>query len=52
MLPEVSYGSAMISGEESILDAKARADKNMYEDKKAHKMKKALSGNSVFGKQR
>jgi len=52
LLPEASYGSALISGEESILDAKARADQNMYEDKKAHKMKKALSGNPVFVKQR
>lgn len=52
LLPEVSYGSALISKEESILDAKARADKNMYEDKKAHKLKKSQSESSVFAQQR
>ena len=37
ILPQVSYGSAELLEQESILDAKERADQNMYEDKKEHK---------------
>lgn len=37
ILPQVSYGSAELLEQESILDAKERADQNMYEDKKQHK---------------
>ena len=37
MLPGVSYGSALIEEQESISDTKARADANMYANKKARK---------------
>ena len=37
ILPQVSYGSAELLEQESILDAKERADQNMYEDKKEEK---------------
>ena len=37
MLPGASYGSALIEEQESISDTKARADANMYADKKARK---------------
>ena len=35
MLPGASYGSALIEEQESISDTKARADANMYANKKA-----------------
>ena len=34
MLPGASYGSALIEEQESISDTKARADANMYANKK------------------
>ena len=37
MLPGASYGSALIEEQESISDTKARADANMYANKKARK---------------
>ena len=37
MLPGASYGSALIEAQESISDTKARADANMYANKKARK---------------
>lgn len=37
MLPGASYGSAMILEQESISDTKARADQNMYENKRERK---------------
>ena len=37
ILPGVSYGSAELLEKESIRDTKARADQNMYENKKEHK---------------
>lgn len=40
MLPGASYGSALIEEQESISDTKARADANMYADKKARKQTK------------
>ena len=40
MLPGASYGSAMILEQESISDTKARADQNMYENKRARKEQK------------
>ena len=40
MLPGASYGSALIEEQESISCIKARADANMYADKKARKQTK------------
>ena len=40
MLPGASYGSALIEEQESISDTKARADANMYANKKARKQAK------------
>lgn len=48
ILPTVSYGSAELSAHESIVDAKARADQHMYEDKKRRKAEKA--GRGFFSK--
>lgn len=39
-LPQISYGSAKLLGQESIADTKARADQRMYENKREHKMNK------------
>ena len=40
ILPGVSYGSAELLEKESIRDAKARADQQMYENKKERKEQK------------
>lgn len=40
ILPTVSYGSAKLAEYDSIVDAKARADQNMYEYKKRRKAEK------------
>ena len=48
ILPTVSYGSAKLSVNENIVDAKARADQNMYEHKKRRKAEK--TGGSLWGK--
>ena len=39
MLPGASYGSALILEQESISDTKARADQNMYENKRERKQR-------------
>ena len=40
ILPNVSYGSALLDAYESIRDTKARADQKMYQNKKEHKAEK------------
>lgn len=40
ILPNVSYGSALLDEYESIRDTKARADQKMYQNKKEHKAEK------------
>ena len=44
ILPEISYGSAEYREKESIQDTKARADQNMYKNKKEHKEQKGREG--------
>lgn len=43
ILPNVSYGSALLDAYESIRDTKARADQKMYQNKKEHKAEKHYS---------
>ena len=42
ILPNVSYGSALLDEYESIRDTMARADQKMYQNKKEHKAEKNL----------
>jgi len=46
MLPGASYGSAMILEQESISDTKARADQNMYENKRERKEQQRAAASS------
>ena len=49
MLPGASYGSALIEEQESISDTKARADANMYANKKSTETGKVAGADEKDG---